>query len=555
MPRTGSAPTSNIVLVGFMGSGKSEVGRRLADRTKRKLIDVDSVLESEGASIADIFAAEGERGFRRRERSAIERVSRTSNAVIATGGGAVLDPKNVRSLKRSGIVVYLKTGADELVRRLEGTDRPLLRPAEGPPTRAELRKRVVNLLTARTPLYEGAADHVVPCDGRRAGEIADEIVRRLKQRSADATTEPSKVRRVRVATSPSYSVVVGRGLLDRVPELVKLPSGVEKVCLVSHPRIRRLWGGPLARSFKGRRISATWWTFPEGEERKTIETAARLTRAMAKAGLHRGDVVVALGGGVVGDLAGFAASTYARGVGLVQVPTTLLAMVDASIGGKTGVNLQQGKNLVGTFHQPLGVIADVDVLTTLPERELRGGLAEVVKYGFIADPSLAELVARERDAIIERRADLEGLVTRCARTKAGIVAADEREAGVRAILNYGHTLGHALEALSVAGRLRGSQKLHHGEAIAIGMVYAAVVSELSGRAEEELVAQHRRILADVGLPTTVEGVAWSEVRERMGMDKKYKRGMRLVVLDRLGKPVVRAVPERTLKRAFAEVAS
>jgi shikimate kinase / 3-dehydroquinate synthase len=554
MARSGSTPTGNIVLVGFMGTGKSEVGRRLAERTKRKLIDVDAVVEAEGLSIAAIFAAEGERGFRRRERSTIERVSRASNAVIATGGGAVLDAANVRNLKRSGVVVYLKTGVDELVHRLEGSDRPLLRPVEGPPTKTELRKRVGKLLADRTPLYEGAADHIVACDGRRPNEVADEIIRRLEQ-SVDGSADASKVRRVRVSTSRPYSVLVGRGLLGRLPELVKLPAGAERVCLVSHPRIRRLWGMPLERSFKGSRLSATWWTFPEGEERKSIETAARLARAMAKAELHRGDVVVALGGGVVGDLAGFAASTYARGIAFVQVPTTLLAMVDAAIGGKTGVNLPQGKNLVGTFHQPLGVVADVDVLTTLPERELRGGLAEVVKYGFIADPPLVELVVRERDEILERRADLEALVARCARTKAGIVAADEHESGLRAVLNYGHTLGHALEGLSFAGRLRGGHRLHHGEAISIGMMYAAAVSELSGRAKTDLVADHRRVFEAVGLPTTIEGVSWSEVRERMGMDKKYARGIRLVVLEEPGRPVVRAVPEKTLKRAFAEVSS
>ncbi len=555
MARSGSVPTSNIVLVGFMGTGKSEVGRRLAERTKRKLIDVDSVVESEGTSIAEIFAAEGERGFRRRERSTIERVSRASNAVIATGGGAVLDSANVRNLKRSGVVVYLKTGVDELVRRLEGTDRPLLRPAEGPPTKTELRKRIARLLTERTPLYEGAADHVVACDGRRPSEIADEIARRL-ERSADGSADVSKVRRVRVSTSRPYTVHIGRGLLGRLPDLVKLPQGTEKICLVSHPRIRRLWGTPLERSFKGSsRVSVVWWTFPEGEERKSIETAARLAHAMAKAELHRGDVVVALGGGVVGDLAGFAASTYARGVAFVQVPTTLLAMVDAAIGGKTGVNLPQGKNLVGTFHQPLGVVADVEVLRTLPERELRGGLAEVAKYGFISDPSLCELIVREGEEILQRRADLESLVARCARTKAGIVSADEREAGMRAVLNYGHTLGHALEGLSFAGRLRAGRRLHHGEAISIGMVYAAAVSELTGRAKGDLVADHHRVLESIGLPTTIEGVSWNEVRERMGMDKKYARGVRLVVLEEPGRPVLRAVPEKTLKRAFNEVSA
>lgn len=556
-PKSGDTPQppGNIVLVGFMGSGKSEIGRTLAARTKRKLIDVDEVVEADGAPIPEIFASEGEPGFRRRERRAIARVSRARNAVIATGGGAVLDPANVKALKRTGVVIYLRVGAEELVRRLEGaTNRPLLRTPEGPPTQTEVRRRVTKLLTERTPLYEGAADHVVSCDNRPPDEVADEIVRRLvggTQRSA----RPSRpdVRRVKVALSPPYSVVVGRGLLGNLPDVVKLPSAAEKVVLVSHPRIRRLWGRNLEKAFKGTSLSAKWWTFPEGEERKSMETAARLTRALARAELHRGDVVVALGGGVVGDLAGFAASTYARGIAVVQVPTTLLAMVDASIGGKTGVNLPQGKNLVGTFHQPLGVVADVDTLTTLPERELRGGLAEVVKYGFIADPSLADTAVGEIQDISARGSSLEDIVTRCARIKGKIVTADERETGLRSILNYGHTLGHAIEALSVAGRLRGPSRLHHGEAVSIGMVYAAAVGSLVGIAGPELVAHHRRVLESVALPTRCEGLVWGDVRERMTMDKKYSRGLRFVLLEGLGRPVVKTVPEKVLRKALAEV--
>lgn len=548
MARSEVVSDNNIVLVGFMGSGKSEVGRRLAERTRRKLIDVDSVLESEGATIADIFAAEGERGFRRRERRTIERVSRARNAVIATGGGAVLDPANVRSLKKGGVVVYLKTGIEELVRRLEPTvDRPLLRSAEGIPNKDELRRRIGGLLAERAPFYEGAADHVVTCDGIPPEDVADEIVRRLEE------PRVAQLRRVKVSVTPPYTVFVGRGLLGRLRELVKIPSSAEKACVVSHPRIRRLWGPSIDRALRGSDIEVTWWTFPEGEERKTIDTAARLIRSLARAGLHRGDFVVALGGGVVGDLAGFAASTYARGIAFLQVPTTLLAMVDAAVGGKTGVNLPQGKNLVGTFHQPLAVVADVEVLKTLPERELRGGLAEVVKYAFIADPPLAEVVVRDREEIFARGTSLDTLVARCVKTKAAIVASDEREAGPRQILNYGHTFGHAVEALSVAGRLKGPARMHHGEAVSIGMVYAAAVSAASGVGDAQLLAEHRRVLEALGLPTRVEGVSWPEVRERMAMDKKYSRGQRLVLLEGVGNPIVREVPEKTLKKAFAEV--
>ncbi len=536
----------NIVLIGFMASGKTAVGRALAERTGRTLVDVDDVALADGESITDIFATEGEPGFRKRERKAVAVVAKRKGAVVATGGGTVLDPANVKLLKGSGVLVYLEASADELARRVKEDDRerPLLQSSKGP-----LKRRVEQLLAQRRPTYEAVADHVVSSEGRKPGDVADEIARLV------ARPRISRLRRVKVQVSHPYTVFVGRGLLGRMRELVPLPRAAEKVCIVTHPRIKRLWGSKIDVAFAGGGIGLTWWTFPEGEERKTVEMAGRLTHALAGAGFHRGDALVAFGGGVVGDLAGFAASTYARGIGFVQAPTTLLAMVDASIGGKTGVNLPQGKNLVGTFHQPLGVIADVDVLDSLAERELRAGLAEVVKYAFIAEPGIADVVVREREEIFACGPALEALIARCARTKAAIVAADERESGVRAILNYGHTLGHALEALSVAGaRRRSMPQLHHGEAISIGMVYAAAVSELLG-VGHELVAEHRRVLESVGLPTRIDGVEWNDVRGRMAMDKKYARGQRLVVLKGMGAPVVQEVPEKVLKRAFGEVSA
>ncbi|HYZ90993.1 MAG TPA: 3-dehydroquinate synthase [Actinomycetota bacterium] len=540
------APPSNIVLIGFMASGKTAVGRALAETMGRTHVDVDDIAVGGEGSVGEIFASEGESGFRARERKAVAKAAKRKGVVISAGGGTVLDKRNVRLLKESGVIVYLEASADELARRVaqDGRERPLLQRTKGP-----MKRRVERLLAERRPVYESVADHVVSSESKEPVEIADEIARLV------ATPQIPRLRRVKVGVHPPYSVFVGRGLLGRMRELVELPRAAEKICVVSHPKIKRLWGTKLDAAFRGSGLGVTWWTFPEGEDRKTIEMANRLTHALATAGFHRGDVVVALGGGVVGDLAGFAASTYARGIGFVQAPTTLLAMVDAAIGGKTGVNLPEGKNLVGTFHQPLGVVADVDVLGSLPEREFRAGLAEVVKYALIADPGIADIVVRERDEIFARGPGLETLIARCARTKAGVVAADERESGVRAILNYGHTLGHALEALSVAGgRRKRIPKLHHGEAISIGMVYAARISELLDPSRE-LVAEHRRVLESVGLPTRVKGVDWNDVRVRMTMDKKYARGQRLVVLRGIGAPVVQDVPERILKQAFSEVIS
>ncbi|MEX0875191.1 MAG: 3-dehydroquinate synthase [Actinomycetota bacterium] len=536
----------NIVLVGFMGSGKSAVGRRLADDTGRTFIDTDLLVVPNGSSLDELFESEGLAGFRSRERDVVRKASRARGAVIATGGGSVLDPANVRDLKRSGVVVYLKTTASELARRLDDSnDRPLLRLNGRPARGAALRAHIAGMLAEREPVYESVADHVISSDGRNVNEVAGEI----EKATAAAKMNAPRVQRVRVPLDPSYSVSVGRGLLDRVDDLVKLPKGAENAGIVSHPRIKRLWGRQLESALNRVGLRVSWYTFPEGEESKSVETAGRLSQGLARAGFHRDDVVFALGGGVTGDVAGYVASTYARGIAFVQVPTTLLAMVDAAIGGKTGVNLPQGKNLVGTFHQPLGVVADLDVLSTLPRRDLRGGLAEVIKYGFIADPPLVKTVQRERDEILAAGEVLGPLVGRCAGIKARVVAADERDQGLRAILNYGHTLGHAIESLTI--ERGGRARLHHGEAIAIGMVYAAAVSARIGLAD--VVEDHRRVLEAVGLPTRVSGLRWSAVLKRMELDKKYRDGARLVLLERVGRPVVRKVARQILKDAYAEV--
>ncbi len=537
----------NIVLIGFMGAGKTEVGRKLAADTGRRFIDTDHIVVPNGTSIEDIFATEGLEGFRKRERSAVRDAARARGAVIATGGGAVLDPANVRDLKRSGVLFYLKASAPELSRRLDGqNDRPLLRTNGKAAEGAELHAKIASLLAEREPVYESVADHIVSSDGRTVRDVAGEVQRTMK---AKARPGSRSIKRVRVAVEPSYQVLIGRGLLDDVSDLVKVPAGAASAGIVSHPRVKRLWGEPLEKSLRARGLSVSWHTFPEGEESKTMETAARLCERLAASGFHRGDLLFGLGGGVVGDVTGYVASTFARGISVVQVPTTLLAMVDAAIGGKTGVNLPQGKNLVGTFHQPISVVSDLRVLETLPVRELQGGLAEVVKYGFIADPALVRTVTRERDDIMGCGPALDMLVARCAKIKAEVVAADEREQGLRAILNYGHTLGHAIESLSV--ERGGRAKLHHGEAIAIGMVYAARVSSLLGLSD--VVDEHRRVLEAVGLPTRVGGLGWSQVSKRMQTDKKFSGGARLVLLESPGSPIVHTVDPEVLREAFAEV--
>jgi 3-dehydroquinate synthase len=278
---------------------------------------------------------------------------------------------------------------------------------------------------------------------------------------------------------------------------------------------------------------------PDGEDAKRLDVVARLYEDFARVPLHRADPVVAVGGGATTDTAGFAAATWLRGVPLVSVPTTVLAMVDAAVGGKTGVDLPAGKNLVGAFHQPAAVLADLDTLAGLPVAERRSGLAEVVKAGLIADPDLAEATAERAVAALAGHPDaLAPLIEGAVRIKADVVAADEREGGLRAVLNYGHTLGHALE------RLAGYTGLRHGEAISLGMVFAARVAEATGLAKAGLADGHVRLLSRLGLPVGGVELDPDEVLAAMATDKKVLGGLRLVLLSAPGRPEVVAAPER-----------
>lgn len=337
----------------------------------------------------------------------------------------------------------------------------------------------------------------------------------------------------------TYEVTVSTGLLeDAGSHLPELP-GAERAFVVADASVAGRYLEKLAGGLATRGLPCVHLGVPEGEEAKSLQTMTALQRQLATQEAHRDDPVVALGGGAVGDLAGFVAATYMRGVPFVQVPTTLTAQVDASIGGKTAVNLPEGKNLVGAFHQPVAVLADVATLATLPEREYRSGLAEVAKYGLTLDAELLERLERDPGPVVDRDPGvLEELVARCVRAKAGVVGEDERDTGRRLILNYGHTLGHALERLDAfAGR-------SHGEAIAIGMVFAARLAEAGGYAPGGLAARHARLLASLGLETDGTLPPADAVVDAMRMDKKYRGGVRFVLLEDVGRPiVVNAVPE------------
>jgi 3-dehydroquinate synthase len=346
-----------------------------------------------------------------------------------------------------------------------------------------------------------------------------------------------------------YDVSIGSGLIERAGELLPDLPRARRAFAVSDPVAADLYGDPLAAALAARGWDSVPLRVPQGEEAKTLQVTEMVYRQLAAQEAHRDDVVLGLGGGAAGDLAGFVGATYMRGLHVVQVPTTLTAQVDAAIGGKTAVNLPEGKNLVGAFHQPDAVIADVGTLATLGERDLRSGLAEVAKYGLTLDPEILPIIEERAEAIWSRDPDvLEGLVARCVRCKASVVEADERDTGRRLLLNYGHTLAHALERLEAYGGRS------HGEAVAVGMVFAARLSEVLGIGGPELVQRHLRIVGMLGLEPEGRLPGVDAILGAFRLDKKYSGGVRFVLLEDLGAPrVVEDVPEATVRAVLEEM--
>jgi 3-dehydroquinate synthase len=358
------------------------------------------------------------------------------------------------------------------------------------------------------------------------------------------TLEPGTAARVQVRTAGGgYPVLVGTGLVDRLEELLPPFPGAEAAAVVFSRPLSAV-ADRVARAVGRRGLAVHRLEVPAGEEAKRLEVVAGLYERLAAVPTRRADPVLAVGGGATTDLAGFAAATWLRGVPLVNLPTTVLGMVDAAVGGKTGVDLDAGKNLVGAFHQPVAVVADLDTLAGLPTAEVRSGLAEVAKAGLVGDPGLAEALHRSAGPAAAADPDaLAPLVEGAVRVKATVVGADEHEDAAsgqvgRLALNYGHTLGHALE------RLAGYRGLRHGEAVALGMVFAARVAEAVGLARPGLAAGHVELLAALGLPVGGVRLDPDQVLAAMATDKKHRRGLRLVLLRRPGQPEVVTAPDR-----------
>ncbi len=525
-----------IFLIGFSGTGKSRVAALVARILGWQAIDTDALVEEEaGLPIPEIFRRRGEAWFREAEARALERAAAQEGVVVATGGGIVLRPQN-RRLLAQGLVVCLEARPQTILQRLQedqASERPLL---QGP----QPLRRIAALKAQRQHLY-ALADHTVHTDHLSPEEVAREVVRAWRRLGA-APRRPERLdvqalfpEAACVVAVPSgpYPVYVGWGLLDRLGELVAPLSS--RVFLVSDERVLPIHGERALASLKGAGLQVVATAVPVGEEHKSLDTAARLYDWLIEHRAERGEVLVALGGGMVTDLAGFVAATYARGMPLVHVPTTLLAMVDAAVGGKVAVNHPRAKNMVGAFYQPRLVACDLSTLATLSPRERVAGWAETIKHALIGDPSLLDLLEREVGALLELAPGptLEA-VRRSVAVKAAVVAEDEREeSGRRAVLNYGHTVGHALEAATAYSRFL------HGEAVSIGMMSAAYLGVRMGLTPTPLLERQRRLLERFGLPTVARDVPRDALWAALALDKKVRQGaLRWVLLQDVGLPLV-----------------
>ena len=520
----------NLTITGFMGTGKTTVGCILAERLGRRLVDMDERIEADfGKTIAQIFADDGEELFRQAEARLCQTLARESDLVIATGGGTLVGDENRQTMEAGGPVVCLTAGVDTVLQRVETfEDRPLL-----PGDREEKRRNIERLLLSRRDAY-GQIHLRVPTDGISPDIVAERVLDTLA-----GNNEIAAMIRITVPTPEGhYHICIGAGILAQAGRLLSNRAVAKgQAAIVTNADIAAHYADILSESLQQEGYTPILCLVPEGEAHKTLATVHSLYDQFVAAGLDRRSPIIGLGGGVVGDMAGFAAATYLRGAPFVQIPTSLLAMVDASVGGKTGVDLPQGKNLVGAFKQPVVVIIDHEVLAQLPAAEFRSGLAEIVKHGILGAPDLFRQMEGEGPA------NLTQMIADAVRVKVDVVIEDPFERGRRATLNLGHTFGHAIEQVSC-------YRLRHGEAVAVGTVAAARMALALNRCDAETASRIESCLDKLGLPTSVSGLELDEVYAMMFQDKKRSGKMlRFIIPQTIGDVVIIDDPGARLVRA------
>ncbi len=542
----------NVFLVGLMGAGKTTIGRMLARKMGMRFVDSDHEIEARtGAPIPLIFEIEGEASFRRREAEVIRDLCGQEGIVLATGGGAILNPDSRALLQERGTVVYLRAGISSILARTShDKNRPLLQTADP-------RKKLEELLAQREPLYLEMAHLVVDTGRPNVQSMVQIIINQLDARACQAA--PNCMTRAQSSMNEqtnillnvdlgerSYPISIGQGLLDEPDLLVRHVNG-RKVAIVTNTTVAPLYlervRAPLLAA--GKEVIAV--VLEDGEEYKNWASLMQIFDALLANKCDRKTTLVALGGGVIGDLTGFAAASYMRGVDFIQVPTTLLSQVDSSVGGKTGINHPLGKNMIGAFYQPNVVLADTSTLDTLPQRELAAGLAEVIKHGAIIDSAFFDWIEENIGRLVARdRTALAYAIARSCEIKADVVRQDEREGGLRAILNFGHTFGHAIEAGMGYGHWL------HGEAVGCGMVMAAGLSQRLGYIDAATVQRLRALVAAAGLPVTAPDLGTARWLELMEVDKKNEGGaIKFILLKPLGSAVVTSAPQEALLDTIA----
>ena len=534
----------SIVLVGMMGAGKTSVGKRLATALGLNFVDADHEIESAaGMTISDIFERHGEAYFRDGERRVVNRLMHEGQRVIATGGGAFINAATRDDIAKQGISIWIKADMDVLMRRVrKRMNRPLLQTVD-----PEQTMRL--LINERYPIYALADFTVVSRDGPHENMV-ETIMSALENglpHKDENTAPPQNAPRQHIPSADvrvnlgqrSYDIKIGYDLIEQAGATIASLFPSSACAIVTDQNLTQHLA-KLQRSLDDAGIRHHSIVMPPGEASKSFDGFSRVCDAIISARMERGDLIIALGGGVIGDLAGYAAASIRRGMRFVQIPTSLLAQVDSSVGGKTGINSIHGKNLIGAFHQPSLVLADTGALASLPLREFKAGYAEIVKYGLINNAPFFTWLEQNWHSIFAREAALIEAVRISCQSKADIVARDETEQGERALLNLGHTFGHALETLTHYN----SQQLVHGEGVAIGIMCALRFSAQLGLCAQTDVLQVEQHFNAVGLPTDINNIHGLNanadmILDAMFQDKKVERGaLTFILLKGIGESFI-----------------